>query len=970
MTYELYINDVLCDLSGDETLTLVYQSPIFSELDIIQSNRSYNISLPMTERNMRAIEHSQRTDVDSTVPYKRLPARLYQDGVALFDNGVAVITSIADTIDVTLTWGNVDNFQTLFDADMSDLSDTLYSMGLGNIAWDENIQRVTPPNHADLGYFYVDFGLGVDSEPQYKHPCIGLDKVIEAIETYNGIKIADKARLYGHGNYPDLLPLVSDNGDKNSNEAEKTTIQPSIDVFTLYARGVLYFNRYATDADPREISEIVVVENSLLPISIIRAVSFDCSGTDNGFVRIYSPVGDSFAIEIAQYITPSAPTNITIEIIGSTGSYPNRYETLFSQKSTTKIGNSYYFQNIDKKINVSNYDRIFIIITLPSGYSVESFAPSVYVIQNVLVSVYFDWSDLLYPTLFPVAPNLPDMSQGDFISALLAREGLFAYADLEEPDTIRLMSADDIVAKHNKSDFVDWSGKIILNDSRRIDMPNGSEFEIEDYAQKNTLDYDNDDDVKAKTEGVITIENEKLERENETVSLPFSASDNTSENGIECAIIRMFEQDSSSTDEEATYTEPSPRILTQNEYKPESNDKTGEYVGIFTREQYFGGEQGIVATKYKTLQDILRRFRMITVNARLSPVDLRQLDYTRPVYISQFGSMFAIYSIETGENNISECKLIQLKMDSVLPVTYFLTLNGEAQDYALSDISADGLSVRVDFDTNGTLVAEYDDEQGMISGGFINADEKYIRLLVDANITTAERTATVKLTISEDASVVRKIVLTQQAAQPLSKTITGIIASDSGSPLNLATAKIGDASSTTSSNGRFSISISGIPGQRVEITASRIGYFTKTVSVVVDSSTIQDIGTIQLESAVITIKNVMVYCPDFSSTTKEVTFSIKDTPYSAAMSLQFASSGNVSVNQSTLARNLGITSMKDYVGSILKAEAAGNYTGTAEIYDGDFGIIMQKIAPVSDVPVDPGEGVTPEEPAETPDINE
>ena len=969
MTYELYINDVLCDLSGDETLTLVYQSPIFSELDIIQSNRSYNISLPMTENNMRAIEHAQRTDVDSTAPYKRLPARLYQDGVALFDSGVAVITSIADTIDVTLTWGNVDNFQTLFDADMSDLADTLYDMELGNIAWDENIKRVTPPNHQDLGYFYVDFGMGVDAKPQYKHPCIGLDKVIEAIETYNGIKIADKARLYGHGNYPDLVPLVSDNGDKNSNEAEKTTIQPSIDVLTSHARDVLYFNRYATDADPREISEIVVVENSMF--SIIRAVSFDCSGTDNGFVRIYSPVGDSFDIEIAQYITPSAPTNITIEIIGSTGSYPNRYEPLFSQKSTTKIGNSYYFQNIDQKINVSNYDRIFIIITLPSGYVVKILGPSVYVIQNVLVSVYFDWSDLVYPTLFPVAANLPDMSQGDFISALLAREGLFAYADLEEPDTIRLMSADDIVAKLSKSDFVDWSDKVLLNDSRRVDMPNGSEFEIEDYAQKNTLDYDNDDDVKAKTEGVITIENEKLERENEAVSLPFSASDNTSENGIECAIIRMF---STSASDRIDYTEPSPRILTQNEYKPETDGQTGEYVGIFTREQYFGGEQGIVATKYKTLQDILRRFRMITVNARLSPVDLRQLDYTRPVYISQFGSMFAIYSIETGENNVSECKLIQLKMDSVLPVTYFLTLNGEEQDYTLSDISADGISVRVDFDTNGTLVAEYDDEQGMISGGFINAGEKYIRLLVDTNITTAERTATVKLTISEDASVVRNIVLTQQAAQPLSKTITGRVTNQSGSALSLATVKVGDlGTGTTTSTGIFSINISEIPGQRVDITASRFGYFTKTVSVVVDSSTIQDVGTIQLESAVITIKNVKVYCPDFAGTTKAVTFSIKDTAYTAyraTMSLNFDSTGNVSVNQNTLARNLGIPSMKDYVGSILKAEAAGNYYGTAEIYDGDFGIIMQSIAPVSDVPADPGEEETPEEPTETPEINE
>lgn len=960
MTYELYINDVLCDLTQDETLTLVYQSPIFSELDIIQSNRSYNISLPMTENNMRAIEHSQRTDVDSDVPYKRLAARLYQDGVALFDCGVAVITSIADTIDVTLTWGNVDNFQTLFDADMSDLADTLYSMGLGNIAWNESIKRVTPPNHRDLGFFYVDFGMGVRSYPECLHPCIGLDKVIEAIEKYNGIKIADKARLYGHGNYPDLVPLVSENCDEKSNEAEAAIIQPGLDIqgYTVF----YYFNFYtvACKQDPRNI----------LNEGISKEAWFDVSSNDKAGVKINAPIGDYFIVEMGQYLSPSAPDKISIKILCAPVDsvyYWYDLEEVFSVDSYMKVGNSYYFHPINESLDVSKYKMLVISIYPPEGYYTHFVTADIRL--NISVSVFLDWSDIVYPTMFPVAPNLPDMSQGDFISALLAREGLFAYADLEEPDTIRLMSADDIVAKLNKSDFVDWSGKVILNDSRRVDMPNGSEFEIEDYAQKNTLDYENDDDVKAKTEGVITIENEKLERENEAVSLPFSASDNTSGNGIECAIIRMFSTSESS--DRIDYTEPSPRILTQNEYKPETDSQTGEYVGIFTREQYFGGEQGIVATKYKTLQDILRRFRMITVNARLSPVDLRQLDYTRPVYISQFGSMFAIYSIETGENNISECKLIQLKMDIVRPVTYFLTLNGEEQDYTQSNISADGFSVRVDFDTNGTLVSEIADEQGMISGGFTNADEKYIWLQVGTNITNSERTATVKLTISEDASVVRNIVLTQQAAQPLSKTITGRVTNQSGSALSKATVKVGNlGTGTTTSTGIFSINISEIPGQAVDIEVSRIGYFTKTFSTIIDRSTIQDIGTIQLESDVTTIKNVMVYCPDFAGTTKNVTFTIKDTAYRATMSLSFDSPGTVSVNQNTLARNLGITSMKDYVGSILKAEAAGNYTGTAEICDGDFDIIMQSITPASDVPADPGEEVTPEEPTETPEIVE
>ena len=64
-TYELYINDILCDLSSDEVVTLLYQSPIFSSLDSIQSNRSYNVALPPTPTNMQAIGQAARPDVDA-----------------------------------------------------------------------------------------------------------------------------------------------------------------------------------------------------------------------------------------------------------------------------------------------------------------------------------------------------------------------------------------------------------------------------------------------------------------------------------------------------------------------------------------------------------------------------------------------------------------------------------------------------------------------------------------------------------------------------------------------------------------------------------------------------------------------------------------------------------------------------------------------------------------------------------------
>ena len=195
-TYELYINDILCDLSSDEVVTLLYQSPIFSSLDSIQSNRSYNVALPPTPTNMQAIGQAARPDVDADAPYVRLPAALYQDGVPLFTQGFAVVTDIADTINVTLTWGNVDNFQPLFDNGLRDLGPQLEELEAERIDWNENttiLEGNTTNEYPGVAFWGVNFGMGLWN-PKYLHPSVQVKTILSAIEKYNGIAIDGKDR--------------------------------------------------------------------------------------------------------------------------------------------------------------------------------------------------------------------------------------------------------------------------------------------------------------------------------------------------------------------------------------------------------------------------------------------------------------------------------------------------------------------------------------------------------------------------------------------------------------------------------------------------------------------------------------------------------------------------------------------------------------------------------------------------------
>ena len=130
MTKELYINGQLCDL--EDTPSLIFQSPVFNDLDVIQSNRSAEINLPLTPRNRKAFGLIDRIDIlDDSAAYRKHSAAYYLGGFPIFTRGYAMVTDVTDTINITLVWGNIDNFQPLFDASLRDLREQIIHQFIG-----------------------------------------------------------------------------------------------------------------------------------------------------------------------------------------------------------------------------------------------------------------------------------------------------------------------------------------------------------------------------------------------------------------------------------------------------------------------------------------------------------------------------------------------------------------------------------------------------------------------------------------------------------------------------------------------------------------------------------------------------------------------------------------------------------------------------------------------------------------------
>lgn len=676
MTKELYINGQLCDL--EDTPSLIFQSPVFNDLDVIQSNRSAEINLPLTPRNRKAFGLIDRIDIlDDSAAYGKHSAAYYLGGFPVFTRGYAMVTDVTDTINITLVWGNIDNFQPLFDASLRDLREQIIEVaGADYVEWNKEVPWALPSDTALAGFIQIDFGAGCNIN--YSHPSVQVPAILDAIQKYHGITIENITRLSQTSDkHPMIVPLVSKNSGPDSWYSDR------------FEASSAHYGNSGSSNTALKFREIVSDKRSILTD---QNYAIDVSSTKTIDVSIISYSSAVFFPGMR-----AASASPTLKLRGDSGNGTS--EVLLSVEGIdTGSGIRFgvkpdLFNNVE--VNVEDYDTVRWILS--NAVTIDATTSDEFTVAaKFIITPHFD--DIQFPSPFPIAENLPDMTHAEFLSALMTMAGLFAYPDSSDNNTIHMMSPDQfynstdtidydyrivdsgdnrtpstqtdrrIVDSHLDATIQDWSRKVILNDRGEIWRPEGTEFTMGDYAQTNTLDYDNDEDAEMlNTQGIISIDNENIERENELVSLDFSASTNRTGWNPDrpdrpFAFVPCYEEQTVNGAKKVNYSAPSARILADvNTTIEDGNGTVGRYRhGLFPRTMYFGGSEGIVAKRYADYQRILKRFRMITVYVKLTVADICNLDYTRRVYLDVYGCYFAIYSVTTGEDGICECKLIKL----------------------------------------------------------------------------------------------------------------------------------------------------------------------------------------------------------------------------------------------------------------------------------------------------------------------
>lgn len=189
---------------------------------------------------------------------------------------------------------------------------------------------------------------------------------------------------------------------------------------------------------------------------------------------------------------------------------------------------------------------------------------------------------------------------------------------------------------------LDWSHKLV--GSGDSDAPQIS-YTLGNLAQRNILTYAEDDSVKIDASATLYVDNDNLEQEQDMFELQFAASDGN--------VIPHYKLKEAKEGEapEVEEEDVEPRIM---EITSSVLDKTASL--------NFGSLSwsNLVSNNYPYWQRIMRTPNVITEQMWLSEIDIKELDYRKPIYLQKYGARFAVQQVQWSQGEPSQVTLVYL----------------------------------------------------------------------------------------------------------------------------------------------------------------------------------------------------------------------------------------------------------------------------------------------------------------------
>ena len=311
-------------------------------------------------------------------------------------------------------------------------------------------------------------------------------------------------------------------------------------------------------------------------------------------------------------------------VVFSDSEYNKLHE--FKIYTDTKGSHSY---NGRIPFNISDYDLIRISAYGGGNVIIDKESSNI-ILKNPNIT-----ENIKYGTYYPVGSNLPNIKVVDFIKQICWLFGLFA---IKSDMGVSFIPVETII--DNKGNAVDWSKKLV---------PTGwtaeeTSYTFGDFAQKNYFRYEENENAKS-ADGYMVVQNKTLDHEKDLVKLPYTAG---GDNG-DMSSVPYFKWNDDG--ENIDLVDCGDRIMYLH-----YESGTGEYPKLSFKGLSFNE---IILKYYSYYQDHIKSPFVIKDTFRLTEIDLKNLDYTIPVYIERYAAFFAIISIKS-QGDYSECELLKL----------------------------------------------------------------------------------------------------------------------------------------------------------------------------------------------------------------------------------------------------------------------------------------------------------------------
>jgi hypothetical protein len=657
MNVQLFVNGFQVEIKGDEIIAVDYAIASIGNFETRNSYRSANFSVAKTANNRRIFESAEIVQNQTTIPYRRLDCRVFQDGIDM-QIRFCDIESIDDNYNLRLYGGNAD----FFDLIKKPLNEIDFSY---NHIFD--LSTVVASRTNTEGYIYPIIDYHTDApntsipftnyDVRYIFPSLFIDTLLE--------KICDNAGYTLINELPQTIPIYND----------ADLILP------------LTNNQY---------NEFIEVEEN------------DIGNTTANQLRDFSFLGEHFIVDFDDTTT-------------NNNSFVNSTESIiFSGIGSVSLTKNFYIINFQSnykavanvRINATNVSEgsIFFIIARNNGGNNQNITSVERVVPNTLglgrtfeYSIEFDefrgeLNDQIYLYVFATSPagvqqvnaltniniypssfnfgdyvylkyKLPNTLQSDIFKTYSQLYGVLIQSD-EITKEVKIFSYQNVI--NEIPNAYNWSDKIDYTETETI------EFDLGKYAQRNLLKYkDQSNQIKPiGTDGVLIIDDNTLDGETVVFTLIYAATQMVFRLNNLIPNIPVYTTSTGSPPETEIKNKPEPRLLLLDREVGSIDYTDGSTTTTVTtnlplawfiradKSYNLGFQNSLIPNFYQTLQSVLTRSKIVTENIRLTSVDILELDFMKPVYLDKHNAYFYISKIKNyvlGSRESVEVELVKLR---------------------------------------------------------------------------------------------------------------------------------------------------------------------------------------------------------------------------------------------------------------------------------------------------------------------